>query len=123
MAKKILAVSQLVTDSSGTGPQLYGFDCTCYMNKLENPDWFLKKEFIRGKHKGELKVKLRYKRVDVDNRLKFLQDWFTKCLGLADDSIIFEVTARKRQTDREEHVIARLYELDREGFLPPDPEA
>jgi Holliday junction resolvase RusA-like endonuclease len=121
MQKQIAAIGRFMPDSTGYGPEIYGLSCVFYFNELENPVWFEQKRFTKGARKGELKVKLRYKRIDTDNRLKFLQDWMTKCLGLSDDALVFRVVAEKRQTDGEEHVVAVLFRLERDGFLPQDP--
>lgn len=118
VSRKIVEISSVVRNSDGYGSEIYGVELTVYMPKLENPDWFAGKKYSRGAHEGELKVKLRYRKIDVDNRIKFLQDWVTKCVGMADDSIVFETIARKVES-AEESVKVSIYELDRKGFLPP----
>lgn len=117
VSKKIAQVSTVIKNHDGYGDEIYKMEITCYFPKLENPAWFYGKTFTRGEHEGDLKIKLRYKRVDIDNRIKFLQDWITKCVGL-DDSSVFEVTARKVEAD-EEKVKVSICEIDREGYLPP----
>lgn len=97
-----------------TDPELiYRFDMIAYFEKLENPGWF---EFFEkdtyytknskdGKHrkgelknrKGERKAKTRYKQIDVDNRIKFLQDCVSKSIGIPDDSQIFVGYQEKRE--------------------------
>lgn len=113
---------------------IYGVELVCYMNKLENPNWFERftkdsfytKDSKDGKHKkGELKSKKgdrkatrRYKQVDVDNRVKFVQDCVIKGLGIPDDSQVFEGTQRKIQVTECERVTVRVYVADREKFFP-----
>lgn len=114
----------MVPELNGFLPTIYGMKTIICLHKLENPDWFPKARFSKGKNIGELKVKLRYKRLDADNRLKFLQDWFTKCVGLDGDELIFEDVVRKKQIleSETEHVEVHLYTLDRAEFLPMAPD-
>lgn len=100
---------------------IYRFDLIAYFPALENPLWFefweedkfytkdilYKKgpkkgaiQFLNGtlKHqKGARKAATRYKRIDYDNRLKFLQDCVSKFVGIPDDSQIFVGLIEKRE--------------------------
>lgn len=97
-----------------TDPELvYRFDIVTYFEALENPGWFesyerdeyYTKDSKDGKHKkgelkhrcGEKKAATRYKRVDYDNRIKFLQDCVSKSIGIPDDSQIFVGHQEKRE--------------------------
>jgi len=97
-----------------TDPELiYRFDMIAYFEALENPGWFefweedkfYTRDTKDGKHrkgelkcqKGERKAKTRYKQVDVDNRIKFLQDCVSKSIGIPDDSQIFVGYQEKRE--------------------------
>ena len=87
---------------------IYQFDIALYFEKLENPGWF---EFweedtyvTRGKNKGDLKgragerkAQSRYKKIDYDNRIKFLQDCVVKSIGIPDDSQVFRGVQEKRE--------------------------
>lgn len=79
---------------------LYRFDIALFFDSLENPGWFefWKKDtyVTRGKWKGDLKglkgerkAKTRYKVLDYDNRVKFLQDSLAKSLGIPNDCQVF----------------------------------
>ena len=92
---------------------IYRCDIVCYFDSLENPGWFEFEEDDRyytrdskdRKHrKGELKARAgerkavtRYKRIDYDNRIKFLQDCVSKSIGIPDDSQIFVGHQEKRE--------------------------
>jgi hypothetical protein len=104
-----------------TNPELiYRFHIICYFESLENPGWFEfwdsdvhytkdskeadprtgKPKHLKGelKHrKGERKATTRYKRIDYDNRIKFLQDCVSSLVGIPDDSQIFVGYQEKRQ--------------------------
>lgn len=96
---------------------VYGLRITMIFKTLQNPGWF--KRFTRGKRKGERKAKSRYKKVDVDNRIKFLQDCLVKTVGIPDDAQVFVGHQRKIEGDEESaHVI--LYVSDPQLFLRED---
>lgn len=97
-----------------TDPELiYRFDIVCHFDALENPGWFelwdrdvhYVKDSKDGKHKrgelrskkGERKAATRYKRIDYDNRIKFLQDCVSKSIGIPDDAQIFVGHQEKRE--------------------------
>jgi hypothetical protein len=112
---KAVIVSSLGRVSSfPLDPELvYRFDVICYFESLENFGWFetwdrdvmYQKDSKDGLHKkgelkhrrGERKAATRYKRIDYDNRIKFLQDCVSKSIGIPDDSQIFVVHQEKRE--------------------------
>lgn len=93
--------------------RIYSFDLTMYLTKVENPGWF--ERYAKGPNKGERKAKTRYKRIDVDNRQKFVQDCVAKSLGF-DDCQFFDGAHRKRQ-GTPERVVVRVAVLDRDVLL------
>lgn len=119
---------------------IYRFDITCYFDALENPGWFetwdrdvfytkdvknAKKSKIihrKGevKHKrGERKAATRYKRIDYDNRIKFLQDCVSKSIGIPDDSQIFVGHQEKREDPTHPRAeIVVTVETDTSRFFP-----
>jgi Holliday junction resolvase RusA-like endonuclease len=79
---------------------IYGLELTlCFPNILNKPG-----------------SKWRYKTIDVDNRIKFLQDALTTALGIPNDSQIFENVARK-VLGKVASVAVRVYVLDPKEFL------
>ena len=117
VSKHVVSVSNAIKNKDGYGPEIYKLDITLHVPELENPRWFEGKRFEKGTHAGELKVKLRFKRIDADNRVKFLQDSFCACVGI-DDSLIFCTSVSKRETKKEEpYINVTLFEISREGFL------
>jgi Holliday junction resolvase RusA-like endonuclease len=93
--------------------EVYRFDMVLYLNKLENPGWF--QRFTKGANKGQRKAKTRYKRIDIDNRQKFVQDCVARGLGF-DDSQFFEGSHSKSKTDKEDHVLVTVHHLDPTKF-------
>lgn len=118
------------------GPDfIYRFDIVCYFDALENPGWFeywdrdvhYAKDSKDGKHrKGELKHKrgerkavTRYKRIDYDNRIKFLQDCVSKSIGILDDAQIFVGYQEKRQDPNNQRAeVTVTVEHDVSRFFP-----
>lgn len=107
---------------------IYTIHITVYLEKLENPGWFeFWKEdtyFKRGKRKGELKgragerkAKSRYKEVDYDNRIKFLQDCIVTAIGIPNDAQIFRGTGEKRQDANNPRAEVWIKLADRSEFF------
>lgn len=119
-----------------TDPELiYRFDLIAYFEALENPGWFEfwkeDKYYTRDTkdgrhkkgelkhHKGERKAKTRYKRIDLDNRIKFLQDCVSKAIGIPDDSQIFIGHQEKREDPDNPRVEVRVtVERGHSRFFP-----
>lgn len=100
---------------------IYQFDISLFFEKLENPGWFEFWEedkfytkdirYRTGPRKGEIqfakdevkalkgerKAESRYKTIDYDNRIKFLQDCVVKAIGIPNDSQIFRGVQEKRE--------------------------
>lgn len=128
--KKVLStkMAELSIFPAGDKEVLYGIELVCFFEKLENPGWFERYTkdtfFTKGKDKGKQKAKKgdrkaesRYKRVDVDNRVKFVQDCVVKGLGIPDDAQIFEGTQRKVQATDGEKVEVTMYVVERSRFF------
>lgn len=88
--------------------RIYTLHIVLYFDKLEYPGWFERwakdTYFTKGAHKGELKgkagerkAKSRYKVIDYDNRIKFLQDCIVTAIGIPNDAQIFRGTGEKRE--------------------------
>ena len=73
---------QIMAFSTGL-EDVYQLNITLYFDRLENPGWFIQKG-------GKRQAKSRYKVIDVDNRIKFLQDCVTRSIGIPNDSQVFE---------------------------------
>ena len=58
------------------------------------------------------KAKSRYKRVDITNRVKLLEDALSEALGI-DDSVFFKTTITKQKGEERACVTIRPYEQDR----------
>lgn len=92
----------------------YKFDVVAYFEELENPGWF--ERFQKGPRAGERKAKTRYKRIDVDNRVKFAQDCVTKALGIPGDEQVFDGSqAKKKGTPA--RLLVRLSVVDPAEYL------
>jgi Holliday junction resolvase RusA-like endonuclease len=100
-----------------------------YFDALENPGWFEmfdQDTFVsRGPNKGELigrqgerKAKTRYKVVDVDNRIKFLQDCVCRCVGIPNDCQVFQVWLTKYEDQSNPRVEVTIKAVNNEQFFP-----
>jgi hypothetical protein len=94
-------VSRSLSQISGfptTPDDVYSFEIRMYFERLENPLWF--KTFAKGKDIGKRKAKTRYKTIDYDNRIKFLQDRVVEAVGIPNDSQVF-VGHQEKHEDQE----------------------
>jgi hypothetical protein len=117
---------------------VYEMELILYFDRLENPGWFEKwdtnkyytKDIIPKRRKtplhkkgdlkaraGERKAKTRYKIIDYDNRIKYLQDCVAKIVGIPDDSQIFRVLGEKREGGNPRAEV-RIRVLNRDEFFP-----
>lgn len=139
--KKVLAgrMAELSVFSAEDPEVCYSFDITCHFAQLENPGWFErytqdgyytkdskeKKPNGQPKHlKGELKHRAgdrkaatRYKKIDVDNRVKFVQDCVVRGIGIPDDSQVFEGAQRKVKARDREKVVVTTSVVMRDRFI------
>lgn len=93
---------------------LYRFDVYLYFKTLENIGWH--QTHTKGKDKGKRKAATRYKRIDLDNRIKFLQDSVMSSLGV-DDSQVFAGYQEKREDPDNPRAAVELYVVSRERFF------
>jgi hypothetical protein len=97
------------------GPDfVYEMHLKLYFERLENPGWF--EAFKKGARKGERKATTRYKRIDADNRVKFLQDSMASVLGI-DDCQIFRAIPEKHEDPKRPRAVVRLFMIDRDQFF------
>ena len=111
-----------------TPETIYQFDISLYFERLENPGWFefwtkdtyvtkgKKKGELKGK-KGERKAKTRYKKIDYDNRIKFLQDCLVKSIGIPDDSQIFRGVQEKHEDQKNPRAECCIQVLGQDKFF------
>ena len=108
---------------------VYRVTVDLYLDSLENPGWFEiydKDTFItRGPKKGQLvgrqgerKAKTRYKVVDTDNRVKFLQDCVCKSVGIPNDCQVFQVWPSKYEDPDNPRVEVTIEVVDSKQFFP-----
>lgn len=90
---------------------IYRFDVLLYFKELENKGWH--ERHTKGKDKGKRKAATRYKRIDMDNRIKFLQDSVMSSLGV-DDSQVFAGWQEKREDSSNPRAEVVLHVMDRE---------
>jgi len=110
--KKIVA-RQIHVLGDFNDEDVYGIDITLFFEALTNKGWF--EFFKRGPKKGQRKSNSKWKRVDVDNRIKFLQDCVASAVGMKDDSQIFEGHQRKKEGKTGAYV--RVYKVSQKDFL------
>jgi Holliday junction resolvase RusA-like endonuclease len=131
VVEKLAAVSRFPVSLE----HIYGVRMVCEIDKLQNPGWFRrlakdrperkKKDKKTGEMKvvqkfkaaGEREAETRYKKLDVDNRIKFLQDCVIKSLGIHGDEQVFEDSLRKIERRGRNHAHVEVYVLNPVEFL------
>jgi len=86
-----------------------------WLNNAQNSALEMKLElfFPAVENKGwPSKAKYRYKRVDITNRVKLLEDALSEALGI-DDSVFFKTTITKQKGEERACVTIKPYEQDR----------
>ena len=95
-----------------TSPEtVYQLDIVLYFETLENPGWF------KVDKAGQREAKTRYKVVDVDNRVKFLQDCVVTALGIPNDCQVFKGTQEKREDTQNPRAEVTVQVIDSQQFL------
>jgi len=99
-------ITQLVVKHIASMPELFRDEkrlrltVDLYFSAVENKGW------------STGKAKTRYKRIDVSNRAKLLEDALFSGVGI-DDSLIFELIMRKHAiTDGKEYCHVKLEEIE-----------
>lgn len=95
---------------------IYQVDIALYFDKLENPGWF--EVITKGPRTGERKAKTRYKIIDYDNRIKFLQDCMVKAIGIPNDCQIFRGVQEKREDPANPRADVVVRVRQRSDFFP-----
>ena len=93
----------------------YAFDIQLFFKAVENKGWH--DRITKGPRKGERKAETRYKKVDTDNRVKFLQDAVCRAIGMPDDCQVFDVRVRKFASAGEPWVRVRISVIDVDPHL------
>jgi len=93
---------------------IYRFDTILYFQSLENAGWH--QTYTKGKNKGKRKASSRYKKIDVDNRVKFLQDSVMASLGV-DDSQVFVGYQEKHEDPADPRAEVRVAVVSRDQFF------
>jgi len=107
---------------------VFELELRAYFEKLENPGWFERWEkdtyVTRGKTKGQLKgragerkAQTRYKVMDIDNRIKFLQDCVVKALGIPNDCQVFRSGQEKHEDPDNPRAEVRIAVTERDQFF------
>ena len=134
-------VKRIVVDNLGkvlsfpTGHEcVYKVTLHAFFESLENPGWFeiwnenkyWTKDSKDGKHRvgelkharGERKAETRYKVLDVDNRIKFLQDSVTKAVGIPNDCQVFETSLVKLEDPDNARAEVLIEVVERNPYFP-----
>lgn len=89
---------------------VYEFRISLFFPALENEGWY------RTGNDGEKQAKTRYKRIDYDNRIKFVQDCLSGSLGI-DDSQIFRGLQEKREDPLNPRAEVEISVADIDDFI------
>ena len=90
---------------------VYELKIVLYFEKLQNPGWFK----VNGR--GQREAQTRYKVVDADNRVKFLQDCVVRALGIPNDCQIFRTIAEKHEDPTKPRAEITVTVLDEHAFI------
>jgi Holliday junction resolvase RusA-like endonuclease len=113
-------VFQLQGFPTGDKEVMYELEIHLYFEQLENPGWF--DTYVRGEHAGERKAQSRFKKLDVDNRVKFLQDRLCAAIGIPGDEQIFHGGDPWKHQSKHSRTEVTLRVLnDRKKFFPEEP--
>lgn len=88
----------------------YQLKLVFYFPEVENKGWY--ETWTRGPKQGQRKAETRYKRIDLSNRIKLLEDTVADALGI-DDCHTFRLVIEKEHDPKRPRV---------EVFLTPMPE-
>lgn len=90
------------------------------LKDIVNPGWVKRwTRDCKGGHKGQRKAETRYKKVDVTNRFKLIEDAMASALGI-DDSTTFVATGKKLVCMRSPGVVVSTSVDDPRAFGIPD---
>jgi len=70
-----------------------------YFNNVETKSWLKKKSATR------------FRKIDISNRVKVLEDGVSESLGI-DDSQFMNILLTKNETDKDEYVNIRIYNCE-----------
>ncbi len=90
---------------------VYSLSLKVFFEQLENKGWFKKTR------EGKRQAKTRYKDLDVDNRIKFLQDCIANALRIPTDAQFFEVHLEKHQDRDNPRAEIVITVADRDRFF------
>ena len=121
---------------------VFEFELRAYFDSLENAGWFetwdedkfyTKDILFPKKHKragelrfnkgdlkalkGQRKAETRYKRIDADNRVKFLQDCVVIAVGIPDDSQVFRAIQEKHEDPNNPRAEVKITVIARDQFF------
>lgn len=102
---------------TGDKEMVYAIRVWLYFDAVENEGWF--QTVSRGKNKGQRKAKDRYKKLDTDNRIKFLKDAVCRAMSIPDDSQIFEDTVTKHRVKEgdQPHCVVQMSVVDPRDYF------
>ena len=112
MRKAVVEIMHQVLQFEVSEETVYDLRVVLFFESLQNPGWTM-----LDRH-GQRKAKTRYKVVDVDNRVKFLQDCLVKALGIPNDCQIFRGTQEKHEDAQNPRVEITIRPISASQFFP-----
>lgn len=94
---------------------VYEVEISLFFDRLENDGWF--ETISKGPRTGQKKAQTRYKILDYDNRIKFLQDCLVSAVGIPNDCQIFRGIQEKREDPNCPRAEVTIRVKDRGEFL------
>ena len=111
------AVGHMVRDSGlgfqdGLDPnKRYWVEFVFFFEAVENKGW---NEFYKkGEKEGQRKAAMRWKKIDLSNRVKLLEDSVQEAVGV-DDSATFAQVLQKNVDERDPRVEVSMFQLEEE---------
>lgn len=90
----------------------YQLHMTFFFPEVENKGWF--ETWTRGPKQGQRKAETRYKRIDLSNRIKLLEDTIASALGI-DDCHTFRLIIEKAHDPKNPRVEVALTLMPEKG--------
>lgn len=106
--KEIMRQARLGIQDQFDEEKMYWLDLHFFFDQVVNKGW--SEFYSRGKKKGQRKAETKWKKIDLGNRLKLLEDTVKNVTGV-DDSATFVLHLTKDLDPSNPRVEVRLYEM------------
>jgi len=109
--KEIMRQSGLSIQDEFDQDRMYRLDLHFYFDRVINKGW--SERYLKGPKKGQRKAENKWKKIDLGNRLKLLEDTVRNAVGV-DDSSTFILHLVKGCDPGKERVSVQMYSIEEE---------